>query len=69
MDTPGVCTTAVLALDDCDGVCVSLTVAVLVTAAPLLISEAENLSARPRQTPFSGCQRGFVPVVKALWRA
>ena len=32
-------------------------------------SEAENLSARPRQTPFSGCQRGFVPVVKALWRA
>jgi len=34
-----------------------------------LCSEAENLSARPRQTPFSGCQRGFVPVVKALWRA
>jgi hypothetical protein len=35
---PGVCTTAVLTLDDCDGVCVSLTVAVLVTAAPPLIS-------------------------------
>jgi hypothetical protein len=38
MDTPGACTTGVVALEDCDGVCVSLTVAVLATAAPASIS-------------------------------